>query len=511
MDWPVLRWAILLQPLTVFSIASAGISQRSVAYNALASICLGQGDPQKALSYAEKSLVYNQLGSDAIQLKLLCLRKLGLHEKTVLELNELEKKDPLNHFIRFEKYLADPSDENKVQAQKYITNELPHETYLEYALWYFRQGQSEDALKVLELAPQNHPIVLLWEGYLNHLQGNEQPATSALTKAFQQSPNLIFPFRVETLKPLEWAKTLSDNWKISYYTGLIYLNAGAEVKGRELWADCGNRSDFYPFYIARSHQNTNKEQRQADVEKALALAGNDWRTGLFASKFYMVQGNIPKAVELALNFYEKNPQNYYLGLHYAKLLEQGKKYSVCVDLLKKMKVLPNEGATEGRTIWRNANIGSALDLLNAKKYKRALESIVLAKQWPENLGVGKPYHADERFEDFIAFQCYTKLKDSTSAEKMKDKIIHQTDLTELPSDTNDFLSAWIWKEAGDKLQADRIMSALLEKHPLSKPVQWCQAVFSGNFERAKAIAGEVDSNDQSFLFLKRIFEASGLN
>ena len=139
------------------------------------------------------------------------------------------------------------------------------------------------------------------------------------------------------------------------------------------------------------HQDSSKEQQQADIEKALALAGNDWRTGLFASKFYLEQGNITKAVELVRNFYGKNPQNYYLGLHYAKLLEQGKKYSACVDLLQKMKVLPNEGATEGRTIWRNANIGSALDLLNAKKYKRALESIVLAKQWPENLGVGKPY------------------------------------------------------------------------------------------------------------------------
>ncbi len=488
-----------------FSIASAGISRRSAAYNALASIFLGQNDYQKALSYADKSLVYNQLGSDPIQLKILCLRKLGLSSKTVAALNELEKTDPLNHFIRFEKYLADPSPENKVQVQKYITNELPHETYLEYALWYFRNGQSADALKILDLSSGDHPVVLLWKGYMNHLEGNEQQATVALTKALQQSPGLVFPFRVETLKPLEWAKTLSDNWKISYYTGLIYLNAGAEVKGRELWANCGNQPDFYPFYIARSHQNTNKEQQQADVERALALAGNDWRAGLFASKFYLEQGNIPKAVELARNFYAKNPQNYYLGLHYAKLLELDKKYPACVSLLQKIQVLPNEGATEGRTIWRNANIGNALDLFKAKKYQKTLESIEKAKLWPENLGVGKPYLVDERLEDFIALQCYKKMKDNKSAKMTEGKIIGKTDLTDPLSDTNDFLSAWIWREAGDKTKADRIISDLLKKDPASKPVQWCKAVYSGNSEQAKNIAIQNENSDPALRLLVKTF------
>ena len=52
---------------------------------------------------------------------------------------------------------------------------------------------------------------------------------------------------------------------------------------------------------------------------------------------------------------------------------------------------------------------------------------------------------------------------------MKDKIIGiRQILTDQLSGTNDFLSAWIWKEAGDKLQADRIMSALLERNPFLK-------------------------------------------
>ena len=489
-----------------FSIASAGISQRCSAYNALATVFVGQNNYQKALEYAEKSLVYNQLGSEAIQLKILCLRKLERQKEAGNELAKLEGKDPLNHFIRIEKFLTDASAENKTQVQSHITNELPQETYLEYSSWYFRNGQFSDALKVLELAPSDYPVVLFWEAYLNHLAGKEQQASALLAKAVEINPQFVLPFRIETLKPLEWAQSQSNSWKINYYTGLIYLIAGADEKGRELWKSCGDKPDFFPFYIARSRiWETGNHEIQADVEKTLALSGNDWRAGLFASKYYLDNGNLLKAEELARNFYGKNPQNYYLGLHYAKLLEMSNKYSVCSALLQKIQVLPNEGATDGRIIWRNANIGNALDLMQAKKYQKAIECIGKARQWPENLGVGKPYLVDERLEDFIVLQCYLKLKDKTSAEMVQNKITGKEVQLPLSHDANDFLTAWLLKESGGKSEGDQVMKDLLGKNPSSKSVQWCNSMYTGDFEKAKVIAAEVDRNDQTFLFLIRIF------
>jgi tetratricopeptide (TPR) repeat protein len=488
------------------SIAAAGISQRSAANNTLSSIFLKQGDYRKALAYAEKSLDYNQLGSEAIQLKVLCLRKLGILEETKKQLARLEEKDPLNHFIRFERYLTDPSSENKTLAQKYITNELPHETYLEYALWYFRNGQIADALKILELSPENHPVVLLWKGYLNHLEEKEQIASAALTKALQISPQFVFPFRVETLMPLEWAQTLSDDWKINYYTGLIYLNAGAEEKGRSVWKRCENKPDFYPFYIARSRvSDSGSRQALDDIERAIAVAGDNWRVGLYASRFYLDKDNILKAEELVRDFYKKNPQNYYLGLHYAKVLVLNKSYSSCINLLQNIRVLPNEGATEGRTIWRNANIGNALDLMKAERYREALKSIEQAKQWPANLGIGKPYQVDERCEDFIALQCFKKLKNHVAVQKMQDNIIGQTGLSNISSCINDFLTAWILKEVGKKVEGDRIMSKLLTGNPSSQTIQWCNAIYCGDLDQAKILAKVGGVNDQTLLFFKRIF------
>ena len=488
-----------------FSMASASVSQRSAAYNGLSAVYLSKGDYLKSLGYAEKSLEFNQLGSDAIQLKIISLRKLGMEEKAGIELTKLEARDPLNHFIRFERYLSIPSDENRTSVQNHITGEMPHETYLEYGLWYFRNGQFSDALKILELAPQDQPVVLLWEGYLSNITGKSQAASGLVAKAIELSPQFMFPFRIETLKPLEWAGKISDNWKIKYYTGLVYLNAGIEDKTRSLWSKCGDKPDFYPFYIGRSRLvSSESEQAATDIEMALALAGDDWRAGLIASKFYHERGNNQKAEELARKFYEKNPQNYYLGLHYAKMLEMNKKYTACINLLQNIKVLPNEGATASRSAWRDANIGNALDLMKVRKYQKALQSIAKSRMWPANLGVGRPYDVDERMEDFIALQCYKSLNDERSVKELELRITDIKAFQNSPSGPNNFLTAWVLKETGNKQEGDRIMTELGQKNPKSKSIQWYTFVYSGSREQPGKLFKELDKKDQTALFMERI-------
>lgn len=490
-----------------FSIAAESVSRRTAAFNALASVYLGKGDYLKALNYAEKSLIYNQMGTEAANIKILSYRKLGKKEEFTNALNELERRDPLSHFIRFERFFADPSSRNKTEAQALISNEFPHETYLEYALWYFRNGQLSDALKILDMAPNNQPIVLMWAAYLNHREGNEQLAATIVEEAFRINPQLVFPSRLETLEPLEWAKTRIDNWKLSYYEGLIYLNAGEKSKALDLWQSCGEKPDFYPFYIARSQlDDTASEQAQADVERALVFAENNWQAGLFASKFYFKRGDILKSENLIRYFYELKPQNYYLGLHFAKVLELEKHYPECISVLQKIQVLPNEGATEGHTTWRNANIGNALNLLKEKKYRKALKSIDQARHWPVNLGVGKSSQIDGRLEDFIALQCYRKLKDNRSVNEMQEKIIGRHEDPNSSSSPNGLITAWLLRETGHKSEGDQIMNRMISKNPQNKNVQWCNAVYSGDMERAKIIASEAASNDQVILFLVRMFK-----
>lgn len=406
-----------------FSIASQDITFRSPACNLLANIYIRKGDFEKALNYAEKSQSVNSLSSEAVQLKILCLRKLGKINNVDVELANLEENDPLNHFIWFEKYILDPSPENKINAKKLISNELPQETYLEYALWYFRNRQISDALKILNLAPGTYPVVEIWKSYLTHLSGDDESAGNILADALKVNPQFAFPFRKETFDPLNWAEKLSDNWKIEYYKGLIFLGTGASDKGMELWENIGQAADFWPFYVARSAlRDTNRRLVQSDIDKAMELGGNDWRVGMAAIRNYLKQGQYKEAEKTAEIYYNLFPGNFNVGLQYAKSLEMNKNYFPCLTILKKIQMLPGEGASESRVIWRNANLGYAQTLMDAGKHRKALEYIGYAREWPENLGVGRPYTPDESKEDAMALECYEKLNDKKSIKMMNEKL-----------------------------------------------------------------------------------------
>src|SRR5690606_14345930 len=72
-------------------------------------------------------------------------------EDAVRFLDSLTAIDPLNHFAYFERYLWDGTDANKKAFTGLIQNEMPAQTYLELAAWYYNAGLSNEAAKVLEM------------------------------------------------------------------------------------------------------------------------------------------------------------------------------------------------------------------------------------------------------------------------------------------------------------------------------------------------------------------------
>ena len=74
----------------------------------------------------------------------------------------------------------------------------------------------------------------------------------------------------------------------------------------------------------------------------------------------------------------------------AQILNHIEDYDKTIELLKNLKILPTEHATEGRKIYTDAYVGSALNYI-AKDQMRGLSSALeTALIWPEHLGVGKP-------------------------------------------------------------------------------------------------------------------------
>ncbi len=56
---------------------------------------------------------------------------------------------------------------------------------------------------------------------------------------------------------------------------------------------------------------------------------------------------------------------------------------------------------ESRQLYEWALLEKSIRLIRSKQLTRARKSIKRSRDWPKNLGMGKPYEADERIQDIL--------------------------------------------------------------------------------------------------------------
>jgi hypothetical protein len=171
----------------------------------------------------------------------------------------------------------------------------------------------------------------------------------------------------------------------------------------------------------------------------------------------------------------------------AKVLIQSKQYAAADRLLQKIKVLPNEGATAGRQLYREVKLMLALENMKSGNCKKALQNLSDAKLWPENLGSGKPYEneIDTRLEDWLSYQCFVKSGNQKAAKQMLDNIITETDRTRAennPSVSN-LIAAWALKKAGKAEDGEKLLKEVAAKHPSNSTAQWALDAYNGRISK----------------------------
>ena len=92
------------------------------------------------------------------------------------------------------------------------------------------------------------------------------------------------------------------------------------------------------------------------------------------------------------------------------------------------------------------------------------------------------------------------------ADQTREKISGKKALQNLSSGANDFLTAWLLKDAGDKTEGDRIMKELSDKNPDAKNIQWSVAVYTSSLERAKTLSKELGKKDEQTLLMERVID-----
>jgi Tfp pilus assembly protein PilF len=419
-----------------FDVAAQSAEYRTASLIQLARVSLRMRQYRAAEDYATRSLVPDDTSLESRLLLALAYR---LEEKTRLAratIDDLLARDPLNHGARFEAYLLDRTQASRDAFVGGIRNELPQETYLELASWYHGVNRDEDARAVLGLAP---PVaeVLYWLAYLDRDHPDVR-IRDALARAAQASPALAFPFRSDSIPVFDWAMEQSGGWKPAYYLALLVGGLGDLSRARQLLDRCGNTPDFAPFYAVRAQltATTAPDRALADLLRAADLDPKEWRIGRLLVERALADGRLADAEQLVMRYVNADPSNYIMAMLHARTLLQARRYADALDVLGHLDVVPYEGATEGRSLYREANLMLALDALSKERHDEVIRFVTAAREWPEHLGVGKPYPADtdERLEDWIEALSLAARGASAEARAALSRIVTST-APEDPADT----------------------------------------------------------------------------
>jgi len=456
-----------------FDIAALSIQYRSAAYTELSKIYFRERNYGKAIDYAEKSLDFNKTNLEALQTITVIHRLQKNKIKGEEVLDKILSIDPLNHFARFEKYLWEKSETTKKQFVSLVKNELPHETFLELAAWYHQLEQNDDAFAVLSLAPET-PETLYWQAFLKR---NSSEGKFFLQKAGTTSPLLSFPFRAASISILEWALQKDRGWKPKYCLGLIYWHKNNLIKANDLFQQCGTEPDFAPFYAGRANlvDESKGEQKITDLQQAIKLDKEQWRYHKLLAEQYIHQKKYDQALRVVEPFYRGHPGNYIMGMLYAKTLLLNKRYKESDALLTKLNIIPFEGATEGRELYREAKLMQAVQEMRKKNYSKALQFIDASKLWPLNLGVGKPYDEDinMKLEDWMSYLIYEKTGKKDMAKTSLERIIQVPG--NYPNATY-LVTAWAMEKRDQKKEAVQWLDQMIQKYPENKILLWCKAM-----------------------------------
>ncbi len=475
-----------------FSIAMGDIAYRSSAATEIANLFLAEKNWNKATRYSKKALAYNSYNLEALQISALANRKIGNNEEAKTILEKIAELDATNHFRKFETYKLSGKTSDKKLFVNDITNELPHESFLDLAIQYYRKSCIQEATEVLKLAPKN-PIVNLWLAYLNP---NEKD--TYLNETLKQSAEFVFPHRIETAKACQKILKEHPHWKLKYYLGLILWNTQRADEAKEQFLACGNQPDFSGFYLAKAKFADSKEEELIAIKKGYELEPKNWRVAIALANYYNAGNQSNKARKVISPFLKSHPEQPAIGLCYAQCLSGEKQYYKAIEFLNRYELLPFEGATVGRDLYNKVCISAAIEALKNNKHNTAIELAKKAKLWPTNLGVGRPYDVDERLEDYILYAAYKAKGDTLMSEKFAAKIMEYKHPEFNEENAKLYLQILILQQYGKSSEAENLLKQYLNKYPESNYIKWVSAK-QQNSKTAKKIEQDIYNDSDTIM------------
>ena len=195
---------------------------------------------------------------------------------------------------------------------------------------------------------------------------------------------------------------------------------------------------------------------------------------------------------------KKFPENARLGMIYARTLLQSGQYKRCYEFLSDYELLPYEGATEGRNIYHESCIRLAVKELSAGDYNRSIHYAQKAKEWPENLGVGKPYDVDERLDNYLTAMAHEKSGNKKKAQEFYQLVADHS----MPGYINENAGLLLQLKVLDRFdavdQATQLLHRSIELAPENPYLRWVASVYKNNGNRNQ-IRKEISNYESTLL------------
>ena len=365
----------------------------SAGYYQLALMESQAGNIEKALTYIQDAYSTNNNDGRINVLYSALLRKLGHPQKALELLEDQLAYDPLNFAALYEKGLVQG---NGSLTQWHKNMQDLDNNYLEIATQYMNAGLLDDGIALLSsLDRPGNPLVYYYRSWFYSELGNSSKAAEMMKLAQNTSIEYCFPYRQETEMVLKHAIRLDPQDVQAHYLlgNLLYDNRPAEAMA--VWKKAGEINNGLPMvwrnlaYGAFHHQKDNDAAIQYMTQAIEDENSNPlWFAEL--SKYY--EGSHADFRE-CLAILRKNvdivKQDVLAPKTLVALLNLNGEYDEAIKFLESHHFRTWEGGRE--IYWRyvDAHTLKALELIEDKKYKRAVAELEKSFLYPENLEVGK--------------------------------------------------------------------------------------------------------------------------
>jgi len=393
------------------------------AYFALARLAARKGAYRDALELVERALSRNTRHMKAHTLRIALLRHCGQAELAERAVETALHLDPLDFGALIEKKWL-----NGDSAYRELLNDDVH-TYIEIALDYAHAGLFQEALDLLQEAPQTDPMVKYYAGWIALEAGDNAGAQHRFAEAQHINPDYCFPNAVEAVIALEAAiRHNPDDPRAPYYLGNFWYAHRRYTEAITCWERAAELDPTYPTVqrnLGLAYMNKLHDQSRADnrYERAFTLNPSDARV-LFERDQLDKRLKHPPVERLArLERYPSLVQERDdLTIEWVALLNLLGRHDEALDVLLKRKFHPWEGG-EGKVITQyvTSRVERAKNHLKLGQYDTAIRELEAAQVYPLNLGEGKLTGARENHIRYFLGEAYKGLGQPEIARQQFEK------------------------------------------------------------------------------------------